>query len=89
MKIYLQTMPGVGPHLRFYQLSLQKDIFDGWTLIKESGIQGMSGRISKQHYNTWEEAQSAMLTTRDKQVDRGYKVVFTHGDKQPDVDGTN
>ncbi|MFV2057283.1 MAG: hypothetical protein ACC707_12495 [Thiohalomonadales bacterium] len=87
MKIYLQTIPGVGgPYLRFYQLSLQKDIFDGWTLIKENGIQGRAGRINKQHYNTWEEAQSAMLTARDNQLRRGYKVVFINGDKQPDMD---
>lgn len=84
MRIYLQTIPGDGRKLRFFQLSLQKDLLDGWTLIKESGIQGSSGRISREHFNTWDEAQAAMLNARDKQLRHGYKVVFTHGDNQPD-----
>lgn len=82
MRIYLQTVPQEGKNLQFYQLSLQRDMLDGWTLIKERGLQGHSGRISKEHYATWDEAQAAMLTVRDNQIQRGYQIVFTRGDRQ-------
>jgi len=81
MRIYLQTLPQEGKNLRFYQLSLQRDMLDGWTLIKESGVQGSSGRIYKECYKSWDEAQAAMLIVRDKQIKRGYQVVFTRGDR--------
>jgi len=82
MRIYLQTPPQTGKQLRFYQLSLQRDMLDGWTLIKESGVQGYSGRVTKERFSTWDDAQSAMLNVRDKQIQRGYQVVFTRGDRQ-------
>jgi predicted DNA-binding WGR domain protein len=84
MRIYLQTLPQDGQNLRFYQLSLQRDMLDGWTLIKESGFQGSSGRVYKESYKSWDEAQAAMLTARDKQIKRGYQVVFTRGDRPAD-----
>lgn len=79
MRIYLQTRPEDGSAPRFYHLLLQEDLLEGWTLIKETGKQGSSGRTSKQHFATWEEAEQALLKTRDSQLNRGYQVVFVQG----------
>ena len=83
MRIYLQTRPEDGSTPRYYHLLLQEDLLEGWTLVKETGQQGSSGRITKQHYNSWEEAEKAMLKARDKQLNRGYQVVFVQGQTRP------
>ena len=82
MRIYMQTPPAEDSKLRFFQLHLQADLLGGWTLVKESGQQGSPGRVSRTHFETHEEALSALLTTRDKQLDKGFKVVFTDGTNQ-------
>ena len=84
MRIYLQSLSQDQGVPRFYQLSVQRDMIAGWTLIKESGRQGSKGRISKEHFASWEEAERAMLKHRDKQLAKGYSVVFIQGHELPD-----
>ncbi len=79
MRIYLQTPVTEDRPPRFYHLFLQEDLLEGWTLVKEWGFQGSSGRVVREHFSTWEEAQSALLATRDQQVKRGYRIMFTEG----------
>lgn len=79
MRIYLQTRPESGEAPRFYHILLQQDLIDGWTLITETGYQGSRGRIRKHHFNNWDEAEQAMQTCRDRQINRGYNVVFVQG----------
>lgn len=79
MRILLQTSPTEPLNPRFYHLFLQQDLIMGWTLIREAGRQGMSGKVTQQHFETWEDAQAAMLEHRDKQLKRGYRVVFIQG----------
>lgn len=83
MRIYLQTAPGNDSPHRYYHLFLQEDLLDGWTLVKEYGRQGSSGRISKIHFPDREQAQVAMTKARDEQLKRGYQVVFVKGEEAP------
>lgn len=83
MRIYLQTPHSGDRPPRYYHLFLQEDLLEGWTLVKEWGFQGSSGRIVRQHYPTQEEALDAMLISRDQQIDRGYQVMFTEGQGLP------
>jgi predicted DNA-binding WGR domain protein len=80
----MQTLPQTGIAPRFFHLMLQEDLWEGWTLIKETGYQGSKGKITKQHYPTQEEALNAMLQTRDTQIQRGYQVVFVQGQNRPE-----
>ncbi|WP_455203944.1 WGR domain-containing protein [Kaarinaea lacus] len=84
MRIYLQTRPDDGGNQRYYHLMLQEDLLEGWTLIKETGRQGASGKISKQQFDNREDAEMAMLKLRDSQLKRGYHVVFVQGQTRPE-----
>jgi predicted DNA-binding WGR domain protein len=83
MRIYMQTRPSPDHPPRFYHLFLQEDLLEGWTLVRENGQQGSPGKVTRQHYTSWEEAQEAMLALRDKQIERGYQVVFLQGHTPP------
>ncbi len=83
MRIYMQIRPPENKPPRFYQLQLQEDLLDGWTLIKESGYQGSSGKITSEHHNTYDEAVNAMVKARDLQIGRGYRIVYSEGTSNP------
>ncbi len=78
----MQTTPSEGAKLRFYQLHLQADLLGGWTLVKEYGQQGAAGKLSRTHFETREQALTALITVRDKQLDKGFKIVFAEGANQ-------
>lgn len=83
MRIYLQTpFSGERPP-RFYHLFLQEDLLGGWSLVKEWGFQGASGRVQREHFQSKEEALDALLRTRDQQIQRGYRVMFFQGEGAP------
>ncbi|MBT3967135.1 MAG: hypothetical protein HOF48_06235, partial [Gammaproteobacteria bacterium] len=53
----MQTPPLSGVPLRFFQIQIQEDMIDGWTLIRESGTQGArSSTLKKVHYECREDA---------------------------------
>ena len=83
MRIYLQTLPTVDGNPRYYHLFLQEDLIDGWTLVKENGIQGSSGKVTKMHFNDHDQALAALIKARDSQIKRGYHVVFMRGEQAP------
>ena len=83
MRIYMQTPPQADGNPRYYHLFLQEDLIDGWTLVKENGLQGSSGRVTKIHFKDREEALTALIKARDAQVKRGYHVVFVKGEQAP------
>jgi predicted DNA-binding WGR domain protein len=64
---------------RYYQLMLQEDLIEGWTLVREWGQQGAAGRVKRDHFASLELAQQALLLVRDAQIKRGYQVVFAQG----------
>lgn len=80
MRVYMQqlpTEPGRAP--RFLHLHIQEDLIGGWNLLKETGYQGSSGKVTRTHFDLAETATEAMLLERDKQLKRGYRVVFVEG----------
>lgn len=83
MRLYLQTPPNADGNPRFYHLFLQEDLINGWTLVKETGHQGVSGKITKIHYDDHEQAMNALIKSRDAQLKRGYRVVFVKGEQIP------
>jgi predicted DNA-binding WGR domain protein len=83
MRIYLQTPYSGDRPPRFYHLFLQEDLLEGWTLVKEWGFQGSSGRIVRQHFASREAAMEALLASRDQQINRGYRVMFAEGQGLP------
>ncbi len=79
MRIYMQKSAQHDSAPRFYHVLIQKDLLGGWTLVKEWGVQGVAGRVKKQHYSVRDEAEQALLASRDFQIERGYHVVFLQG----------
>lgn len=83
MRIYMQTQIGADAAPRYYHLHLQEDLLEGWTLVREWGYQGSSGRVVREHFPAREQAENALLKVRDEQLKRGYRVVFIQGLEQP------
>ena len=83
MRIYLQTPCSAERPPRFYHLFLQEDLLSGWSLVKEWGFQGASGRVVREHFKSRDEALDALLASRDLQIDRGYRVMFFQGEGAP------
>ena len=83
MRFYLQTPPTADGYPRFYHLFLQEDLLSGWMLIKETGQQGRSGKVTKLHFDDHEQAMEALIKARDVQIQRGYRVVFVNGEQSP------
>lgn len=79
MRIYLQLQASPEQAPKFYQLSLHEDLLDGWNLTREWGYQGNRGSSRHEHFNSHEEAQTAMLKIRDKQIQNGFRIVFIQG----------
>ncbi len=80
MRIYMQLPSADERPPRFYQLVLQKDLLGGWTLIRESGAQGGPGRVQRQHFEDHDSALDALVQWRDRQLRKGYRVVFAEGE---------
>ncbi len=79
MRIYMQTGFMENKPPRYYQLILEKDLLGGWRVVREWGQQGAAGRVMREHFTDQETAQCALMQIRDKQLARGYKVVFIQG----------
>ena len=81
MRIYMQTdISGAKPP-RFFHLHLQEDLLDGWTLVKESGYQGSAGKVTREYFLSRDAAMDALNKAKDRQVNRGYRIVFAQGDQ--------
>lgn len=83
MRIYLQLPALDAKPPRYYSLHLQQDLLGGWTVIKEWGYQGMSGKVRHEHFADHEAAQQALIQARDAQLRRGFRVVFVQGQERP------
>lgn len=79
MRIYMQTATSGEKAPRFYHIHLQEDLLEGWTLVKESGYQGAAGKVTKEYYKNREDALDALVKVKDRQVNRGYRIVFAEG----------
>lgn len=80
MRIYMQTPPLGDKPPRFYHLHLQEDLLEGWTLVKESGYQGSSGKVTKEYFKQRDSAMDALMKVRERQIQRGFRIVFAQGE---------
>lgn len=80
MRIYMQTTAFGNKPPRFFHLHLQEDLLDGWTLVKESGYQGSSGKVTREYFQNRDDAVDALAKAKDRQVNRGYSIVFAQGE---------
>ena len=79
MRIYMQKPAEDKNTPRFYHILIQKDLLGGWSLVREWGSQGASGRVKKTHYESRDDAEKAFMASRDSQLDKGFNVVFMEG----------
>lgn len=80
MRIYMQTAPMGDKPPRFYHLHLQEDLLEGWTLVRESGYQGSSGKVTKEYFSNRDAAMDALMKVRERQIKRGFRIVFAQGE---------
>ncbi|MDH5408460.1 MAG: WGR domain-containing protein, partial [Gammaproteobacteria bacterium] len=79
MRIYMQTVAEQDKAPRYYQLNIQQDLIEGWTLVREWGKLGAGGRVKHDHFESLENALEACIKVRDVQLERGYQLMFTQG----------
>ncbi|HEX7814468.1 WGR domain-containing protein [Dyella sp.] len=83
MRIYMQTAPGAAEAPRYVQIVLEQDLLGGWTLYRETGTQGGRATLKRDQYLERDEAIAAFEKTRDAQLKRGYRVMFSQGQDGP------
>lgn len=88
MRIYMQIKQQ-DQQTRYYQLLLQQDLLEGWTLVREWGKQGSSGRVKRDHFPCQNDALRAMERVRDAQISRGFQTVFIQGAEPNYIPGGN
>ncbi len=83
MRLYLQTPPGTADVPRYVQITLEQDLLGGWTLYRESGIEGGRATLRREQYLERDEATAAFEKARDAQIKRGFRVMFAQGQEGP------
>ncbi len=79
MRLYLQTVPGPTEAPRYVQIVLEQDLLGGWTLYRESGVQGGRATLKREQYMERDDAIHALENARDAQLKRGYRLMFSQG----------
>jgi hypothetical protein len=79
MRLYLQTAPGIADAPRYVQITREQDLLGGWTLYRESGVQGGRATLRREQFLERDEATAAFEKARDTQLKRGFRVMFAHG----------
>ncbi|MCQ4159972.1 WGR domain-containing protein [Roseomonas sp. GC11] len=59
---------------RFYRLRVQRELFGGWSLLREWGRRGASGQVRQDHYAAEGEARAAGLALARRKLRRGYRL---------------
>lgn len=83
MRIYMQTPGSSEQASRFYQLCLERDLLQGWILVKEWGAVGAGGRVQREHFEDFQSAEDALIENRDRQLKKGYRVMYVQGQMEP------
>jgi hypothetical protein len=79
----MQSMPDAAEAPRYVQIVLEQDLLGGWTLYRESGIQGGKVTLKREVYLERDAAFAAFAKARDLQIKRGFKVMFSQGLESP------
>ena len=83
MRIFMQTPGAHGGRPRFCLLTVQPDLLEGWTLLRENGYQGYAGQVKRVRFSSRELADAALAKMRDDFVRRGYQTMYTEGQAAP------
>lgn len=83
MRIFLQTPPRAAEAPRYCHLILQEDLLGGWMLLRESGQPGGRATLKREVYLDRDSAEAALMAARDKELKRGFQVMFTQGADAP------
>ena len=84
MRLYLQTAPDHAESPpRYVQITLEQDLLGGWTLYRESGVQGGRATLKREQFLERDGAMAAFEKARDVQLKRGFHVMFTQGQERP------
>lgn len=83
MRIYMQQPPDIDAAPRYVQLLLEQDLLGGWTLYRESGLQGGKATLRRQVFIERDEAIGAFEHARDLQLKKGFKIMITEGMEAP------
>lgn len=76
MRLYLQHPDPTTPESpRFVQLSLQPDLFGGWTLMRERGHVGGKSTLRRDHFPDQTSATRALEAARDTHLKRGFVLI--------------
>jgi len=87
VRLFLQMPPGRGQPPRFYHLVLQEDLLGGWNLVREWGVTGRAGFTRRDHFEDRDGALSALVEARDRQLQRGYRLMYVDGGTGPAEQG--
>ncbi len=79
MRLFLQTPATIDQAPKFYQLILQQDLLGGWSLIRQWGWHGERGAQRREHFDDYSAAESALIAWRDKQLGRGFRIMYLEG----------
>ena len=83
MRLFLQQLPVGNEPPRFVQLVLEQDLLGGWTLMREVGQIGGKSQLRKEQFLERDQAFAAFEKARDQQVDKGFQIMFAHGENAP------
>ena len=83
MRLYLQARPASTEAPRYYQIALEQDLLGGWTLYRESGVQGGKATLKREQFLERDDAIAAFEKARDAQLKRGFRVMFSQGQDGP------
>ena len=71
--IHLRCIDAAANKRRFYGLSVERDLFGQWLLVREWGRIGGAGRIRFDAYASIGQAQAAMRQLARQKRRRGYR----------------
>jgi predicted DNA-binding WGR domain protein len=72
-RIHLEQCQPQRNRFRFYCLSLEPNLFGGWSLVREWGRIGQAGRMHADLYATELDAEAAMVRKAQQKRRRGYR----------------
>lgn len=83
MRMFLQQPPAPGVPPRFCQLTLQADLFGGYTLLRETGEISGKSQVRRTVHTDRESAVTAFEQARDRELKRGLRITFAEGAQPP------
>lgn len=72
MQSYLEKHDPAKNQARFYNMVLLPNLFGEWTLYREWGRIGQSGKVRMEWFGSEDEAKSALTTLETAKRRRGY-----------------